>query len=229
MRYLILLVALVAAGCGGSTTSAPTPTPTPIVPAPIPTPSPIFTVQSSACPDATSGVEIGFYRQIGCNAFDGPLQPVRRWMVAPRLYIRTVDEAGAAVDAVTLETVQNAMIAMAPTLTAGRLNVSVERGASSREGQSGWITVKWPTVETGSVCGRAQVAVDGGSIELNYRAPSCRCFGVFRQNSAAHELGHALGYWHTDNPHDLMASQGEFACDATLSARELQAVAYHYR
>lgn len=229
MKYLIVLVALLAAGCGGSTTA---PTPAPIVPAPTPTPPPVVSmITVSACPEAVPGLDLGFYREIGCNAFDLPLQAVRRWASAPKLYLRTVDEAGAPIDAVTLDTVQNAMIAAAPQLTAGHLAVSVERGPRSMEGQSGYVTVKFPVVDSGTVCGHAPVAVDGGWIELNYKVPSCSCFGVFRKQIAAHELGHALGYWHTDGPHDLMAGAAvaEFACEAVLSAREQQAVAYQYR
>lgn len=229
MKSLIVLVALLTAGCGGSSPTAPAPvTPVP-TPAPTPTPPPVSMISVSACPDAVPGMDLGFYRQIGCNGFDLPLQSVRRWNVAPKLYIRTVDEAGAAIDAVTLDTAQNAMIETAPRLTAGRLTVSVERGTGTREGSSGWVTVKWPAADTGAACGRAQVATDGGWIELNYKASGCQCFGTLRPRTAAHEFGHALGYWHTDGPSDLMAGQPEFACATTPTARELAAAAFQYR
>jgi hypothetical protein len=65
--------------------------------------------------------------------------------VAPKLYIRTVDEAGAPVDSVTLDTVQNAMQAIAPSLTGGKFGVSIERGPETRQGISGYVTVKWTT------------------------------------------------------------------------------------
>src|SRR3954465_12683825 len=119
MKSLIVLVALFAAGCGGSSPTAPAPiTPNP-TPTPTPTPPPVVSmITVSACPDAVPGLDLGFYREIGCNAFDLPLTSVRRWNVAPKLYLRTVDEAGAPIDAVTLDTVQNAMIASAPVLTA---------------------------------------------------------------------------------------------------------------
>lgn len=229
MKRLIVLAALFAVGCGSST--APTPVTPPVVVPPVVVPPVVQMISVSPCPTSTPGVELGFYLEIGCNSFDGPLQPDRKWNVSPKVYLKTVDEAGAAIDSVTLDTVQNAMISAAPALTAGKLSISVERGTASREGVSGWVTVKWPvTVVSGLTCGRSQVAIDGGWIELNYLAPACACNGsAIRNRIAKHELGHALGYWHTDNQADLMNGQQVTACDASLSARELQAVAYKYR
>ena len=186
----------------------------------------------SACPEAVSGLDLGFYRQIGCNAFDTPLQPVRRWAFAPKLYIRTIDEAGAAIDPVTLDTVAGAMGATATAWTGGRFGLAaIERGTETRVGQSGWITVKWPaTAAAAPACGRADVASDGGTIELNYKVTPCACNGsAMRARTARHELGHALGYWHTDNAGDVMAGLQVFGCDASPSARELAAAVYQYR
>lgn len=191
----------------------------------------MVTIQTIACPDAAGSLDLGFYREIGCNGFDLPLQPVRRWMIAPKLYIRTIDEAGAAVDGVTLDTVQNAMIETAPQWTAGRFTLMVERGTDTREGQTGWITVKWPaTANAAPACGRSEVAIDGGWIELNYKVTACACNGsAMRPRTARHELGHALGYWHTDSPGDLMSGLQVAGCDAQPSVRELAAAAYQYR
>jgi hypothetical protein len=231
MRAVIVVLALLCAACGSSSPTAPappTPTPTPV---PTPTPPPIATIQVSACPDAVPGMDLGFYKQIGCNAFDTPLQPVRRWTIAPKVYLKTVDEAGAPIDTLTLDTVQNAMIETAMAWTGNHFGLEgVLRGTDTREGVSGWITVKWPATAQ-SFCGLSDVAVNGGTIELNNKTASCGCNGSrVRPHTARHELGHALGYWHTDNTADVMSNVGVTKpCDQQPSARELQAAAYQYR
>ena len=89
--------------------------------------------------------------------------------------------------------------------------------------------MKWPT-SVPDFCGRSQVGVDGGWIELNYKVGFCGCNGsAMRPRTARHELGHALGYWHTSDPTDLMSGLSVQGCDQQPSARELAAAAYHYR
>ena len=230
MRSSLILVALLCVGCGSTSPTAPsTPPVVVVVPPVVPPVVPFLTIQTSPCPTSTPGVDLAFYQEIGCNQYDShQLQPVRRWTVALKVYLKTIDEAGAAIDAVTLDTVQNAMIEVAPIWTNGRYPLEgVLRGTETREGQSGWVTVRWPASATaGASCGSAAVAIDGATIDLNYKVPACGCNGsAIRARTARHELGHALGYWHTDNVNDLMSGLPTAGCDAQPSARELQAAA----
>lgn len=224
MRWLILL-AFLTIGCGSSTapTSVPvTPAPTP---APVPIPAPTLTIQTIACPDATVGVELGFYREIGCNGFDLPMQPVRRWTKNPNLFIQTSD-----VDTATLDMIEAMAREMIPRWSDNRLSVgTVERGTGSRQGQDGWISVIWNA--TLNSCGLTDVGTSGGIMQLFPRGgTNCSCNGyAIRPRTVRHELGHALGYWHTDSPNDLMSGQQVLGCDAQPSARELAAASYQYR
>jgi hypothetical protein len=101
----------------------------------------------------------------------------------------------------------------------------VARGTETREGQSGWVTVKWLAPEAGAFCGMAPVGMTGGWIAFNYLRASCACAGArIGVRTARHELGHAFGYWHTDSNRDLMWSHHACA-DMMPSEREV----YHAR
>jgi hypothetical protein len=184
----------------------------------------IQTIQTTPCP--TSGPsDLGFYQQIGCNMFDGPIQPVRRWTKSLNVFIQTAD-----IDVTTLDMVEAAAREMIPRWSNNTLSVGiVERGAGSRQGQEGWISVVWDN--TLNSCGLSDVATNGGLVRLFPRGgTNCSCNGLaVRPRTVKHELGHAMGYWHTDSPSDLMSGQQVLGCDGQPSARELQAAAYQYR
>jgi hypothetical protein len=91
------------------------------------------------------GFDLGYFRQIARGANDTPsLQPIRRWTSAPKIYVRTVDEAGAPISASTLAMVSAAITSTASQFTGGRsASTRLEQGAETREGSPGWVTVKW--------------------------------------------------------------------------------------
>src|SRR4051812_46616919 len=120
-RALPILAALLLTACSSSSPTAPssptpTPTPTPTPsPTPTPTPSPILPVRGAQFDQA-------FWNEFVHNGLElppGALQPLRRLTSAPMLYLKTVDEAGVAIDAVTLQTVEDAMRSVAPSWGGG--------------------------------------------------------------------------------------------------------------
>jgi hypothetical protein len=142
--------------------------------------------------------------------------------------MKTVDEAGQPVDDVTLQMVEDSMRAVASDWGGSQFGLAgVERGTSTREGQSGWLTVKWVNLDGVAFCGASPVGLDGGVIQFNYLRATCSCAGSrISPRTARHELGHAFGYWHTDGNADVMSSSGSFGgCTAVPSAREV----YHAR
>ena len=81
----------------------------------------------------------------------------------------------------------------------------MERGTGTRTGVSGWTTITWPSTPNPKICGSAQVGYEGGTIELQYYNALCRSgYLAVAPRTIRHEIGHALGFWHTDNPADLM-------------------------
>src|SRR6185295_3587283 len=171
----------------------------------------------------SGGFDLKFYRQFVRNGLDSPsLQPIRRWTRSPSVYLRTVDEGGVPIDAETLDATERMLTETVPMWTAQQYSATVVRGAESRPSAAGWITVAWKMERPTDRCGQTTAAADTAVIELFPHA-NCRCWGsgpAVYQKLVRHELGHAMGFFHTDNPNDVMYGQTSLGCDATPSARE---------
>jgi hypothetical protein len=173
-----------------------------------------------------------YFRAIARNGFEEPasLQPVRRWTRGPMIYIRTVDDTGAAILPEVLQQVVTLSTNLVPLYTGGRFSVAaIEQGTETRRNQAGWITVEWTRNAT-QFCGAAHVGQEGGSVTLTYDQPGCSCGSQkIRPRTVKHELGHAMGMWHSGQAVDLMSGFGASECDRNMTARELQYLEYIYR
>lgn len=188
------------------------------------TAAPLPTAPTALVPQDT--LDQVFYRAFAQNGFDSParLEPMRRLPGPLRIYLRTADQAGRAIDPQTLDTVERVLVESTPIWSGGQFGIAeIARGTGTRDTVRGWLTVKWASTKASDRCGRATVGVDGGYIEFNDLG-ACSCDGTSRiyPRLVRHELGHAMGYYHTDDSGDVMYGQATAAeaCDLHPSDRE---------
>lgn len=171
--------------------------------------------------------DLAFYRAFVQNGYEAPdqLEPVRRLPGPLRIYLRTQDADGRAIDAVTLDATARVLIESARIWSGDQFGVTeIVRGTGTREKAPGWLTVKWSSDTSSSRCGRSTVGVDGGYMEFNDLAAACSCGLATRiyPRVVRHELGHAMGYYHTDQISDVMYGRAIYpeGCDLQPSERE---------
>lgn len=213
MKLLLSALPLLGALSLGACTVSPTPT----------SPSAVTTAETTIVAD---GFEPNFYRAFLQNGFESPdnLEAIRILQSPLRIYLKTHDDSGRAIDATTLDSTERVLIDSARIWSGGTFGINeVTRGTATRERAAGWITVKWASAPSGQSCGRSTIGVDGGFIELNASgACSCGTSSLIYPRLVRHELGHAMGYYHTDSPTDVMYGNtiSSDACDLLPSDRE---------
>ena len=148
-----------------------------------------------------------FWRQLVFNQYDGHrTRSLVLDATSPNVYIRMGDPTGRRVVSYQQrDHMQRAVPRLVSQLTGSAYRGRVESGIEDRT-RLGWITVRFVTQEeepeiAEAACGRAKVGADPGSIWIVRRARGRRaCISeagfapVF-----AHEIGHALGFFHVEN------------------------------
>ena len=233
MRAWIAVACLSLAACSSSPTAptapvAVTPTPVAVTPAPVtpttPAPNPLLTDARFSLP---------FYRMLalGTQDLSGKTAPLRRHLKPIQFYVMNVDNQGKPIDARTLDMTAAALINTTP-LWNGGMGIQGLTYGSAEPAPVGClncapdpalehnISVKWDATTSVNLCARSDVG--GNTITVFLRTGgTCVCQGfAVAPVVIKHELGHVMGYWHTDNPLDVMGASGTATCDLNPSARE---------
>ena len=223
VRSLSLCLAFVVlAGCDPDT-----PRRSPVGPSPRVTPTPI------AVRPVDARFRDRFWQQLVFDQYDDP----GRWFgsyvletTSPNVYIRMSDPTGRrVVSHQQRDHIQRAVPQLVQQLTGRAYRGRVESGIADRT-RRGWITVRFVTYEeepeiSAGACGLASIGADPGNIWIIRRArgrKACVSAAGFAP-LFAHEMGHAMGFFHVENRSAVM--NPGFGGPSTFAATEQ----YHAR
>jgi len=166
-----------------------------------------------------------YYREFVRNGFDAPasLEPLRRWTSAPNFYINTFNpRTSNPLEAAELALVIRAIQEAVPQLTGSTISAgTIESGNGPRDPKLGVINVHFVYEPTSEYCGYAYVAANPGDVTINYDRCANVCGSLkVTPETVAHEIGHAMGFWHTSGDGIMSPSRPRRCANVDFAPQE---------
>lgn len=234
-RLVVFLVSVIASACGGNTTSPSAPTPPPpttitiagtitdtvsratvgsfsqvvsTLPAFVTVSTAGYLTRTARIGSTSPVVDLfptaapfdqAFYAQLARGALDGYDSALLIRTESPAIYLQDAGLSDAQIAAYA-----DAARNVVPALTGNRLAVvSFEHGATLRPDAPNWIIIEQVNEPDGGSCGHT--VVGSGHVYLNMAA-RCR----FDPALEAHEIGHALGFWHDNTAQGALMTPTQY-------------------
>ena len=169
-----------------------------------------------------------FFRQLVRNGFEEPesLTAIRRWTRAPNFYVDARNPQNQQpLSSSEIAAIQNAIRQAVPQVTGGQFEAGIiEIASQSRQRRADYVNVVFVHKPDADYCGQALVGANPGEITMNYDVCRSSC-GAFSPETLAHEVGHAMGFFHTTGPGIMHAdrvrrcSNLQFSDDERVHAR----------
>lgn len=154
------------------------------------------------------------YKQLVRDALESSEpRPLYRWTTKPRVALYPFDDAGRPLPPEVLETIRASVPGAVAAWSGGTFEgVSLEE-IQVPDWEEGWIVMHALRTESSEYCGRASFRYRGAGqivtarVELTLDRCACGSRKI-SPNTVAHELAHALGFWHAEGPYLLTAQAG---------------------